>query len=163
ASALPGTAPSRFLAWGLGPPRSMHSRATLTCTVEEHRSPWRSRRFGGERMDATAGEPAGFGGQLGTLRQAAGLAPQEAAERPAAGGGGALGRGARRRPSPHPVRAPAPALGLWGAAGAELVRAPRKRGGPSLAPPPAGSTLALPIPATPLVGRAREIVEIGDL
>jgi predicted ATPase/DNA-binding CsgD family transcriptional regulator/DNA-binding XRE family transcriptional regulator len=116
-------------------------------------------------MDATASEPAGFGEQLRTLREAAGLTQEELAERAGltARGVGALERGDRRRPYPHTVRALATALGLSEAAGAELVRATRKRGGPSLAPTPAGSTLALPIPATPLVGRAREIVDLGDL
>src|SRR5215218_1346239 len=104
-----------------------------------------------ERMDATAGAPSGFGEHLRTLREAAGLTQEELAERAGltARGVGALERGDRRRPYPHTVRALATALGLSEAAGAELVRATRKRGGTSLAQAPAGSTLALPIPATP--------------
>ena len=116
-------------------------------------------------MDATAGAPSGFGEHLRALREAAGLTQEELAERAGltARGVGALERGDRRRPYPHTVRALATALGLSEAAGAELVRATRKHGGTARSPTPAGSTPALPVPVTPLVGRAREIAEIGGL
>jgi predicted ATPase/DNA-binding CsgD family transcriptional regulator/transcriptional regulator with XRE-family HTH domain len=119
----------------------------------------------GERMDATAGEPSRFGERLRALREAAGLTQEELAERAGltAGGEGALERGDRRRPYSHTVRALATALGLSEAAGAEFIRSTRKPGGAALPPTAVGTTLALPIPVTSLVGRAREIAEIGGL
>jgi predicted ATPase/DNA-binding XRE family transcriptional regulator len=125
----------------------------------------------------TRDEPKGtgaalsFGARLRSLRQAAGLTQEELASQASLSPNAvsALERGARRRPHPHTVRSLADALGLPEEERAALVTSVPKRNG---AASPAereesarttSSTDALPHPATPLVGRGRELEEVRGL
>jgi predicted ATPase/DNA-binding XRE family transcriptional regulator len=121
------------------------------------------------RENETARRDAPFGARLRTLREAAGLTQEELASRAGLSPNavGTLERGQRRRPYPHTVRALADALDLSEEARASLLAAVPDRGedvrrtrevSPALAPP-----TALPHPATPLVGRERELGEVADL
>ncbi len=112
-----------------------------------------------------------FGARLRSLRQAAGLTQEELASRASLSPNAvsALERGARRRPHPHTVRTLADALGLPEEERTALVTSVPKRSG---AASPAereesarttSSTDALPHPATPLVGRGRELEEVRGL
>jgi predicted ATPase/DNA-binding XRE family transcriptional regulator len=111
-----------------------------------------------------------FGARLRSLREAAGLTQEELAFRadlsPKAVS--ALERGERKRPYPHTVRALAHALGLPDEDRVALLAAvPRRGEAASFAADevsPASSELpALPHPATPLVGREREMEEVRGL
>ena len=119
----------------------------------------------------SAGTGGTFAGRLRGLREAAGLTQEELASRaglsPSAVG--VLERGRRRRPYPHTVRALADALGLDEEGRAELLASVPGRGkdDPAMpedvtAPAPARAS-ALPDPATPLVGRERELEEVAGL
>jgi predicted ATPase/DNA-binding XRE family transcriptional regulator len=100
---------------------------------------------------------------LRQLREAAGLTQEELASRAGltAKAISMLERGERRRPYPHTVRSLADALGLSQDERAALLAAvPRKDGeAPPARVAPPGS--ALPIPATPLVGREQDLKEIA--
>ena len=106
-----------------------------------------------------------FGDQLRRLREAARQTQEELAERAGLSRDAvsALERGHRRHPQLHTVRALAIALGLSDEQAESLRASIPKRSGPRSSPvadlPPA----ALPVPATRLVGRQREMVEIRRL
>ena len=122
-------------------------------------------------------EQAPFGARLRRLRRGAGLTQEELALRAGLtpNAVSALERGARRRPYPHTVRSLADALGLSEEGRAALLEAVPERasgrgGGVAGAEdaqgggfPPAPAATALPHPATPLVGRARELEELRGL
>ena len=105
------------------------------------------------------------------MRRAAGLTQEELASRAGLSPNavGALERGARKRPQPHTVRSLSDALGLSGDERAALLASVPGRGEatPSAAEgspaSPAPVAPALPHPSTPLVGRRREVEEVGDL
>ena len=116
------------------------------------------------------GAAASFGARLRSLREAAGLTQEELASRaslsPAAVS--ALERGVRRRPQPHTVRALSDALELPEEERAALLASVPKRSEAASSATegisPASSAMsALPHPATPLVGREREIEEVRGL
>jgi transcriptional regulator with XRE-family HTH domain len=115
------------------------------------------------------GGAASFGERLRRLRETAGLTQEELASRAGltAKAISALERGERRRPYPHTVRALAEALELSEEERASLTEAvPRREGGE--APTPelrevATSLSTLPASLTPLLGREREVEEIGRL
>ncbi|HEX2182473.1 MAG TPA: helix-turn-helix domain-containing protein, partial [Rubrobacteraceae bacterium] len=114
----------------------------------------------------TGGEETHFGERLRNLREAAGLTQEELASRASltAKAVSALERGERKRPYPHTVRALADALGLGEAERASLVSSVPRRGADVLAQQSAGSVSATPAaPLTPLVGREREVEEVGGL
>lgn len=107
-----------------------------------------------------------FGNLLRRLRLATGLSQEQLAERAAltAAAVGALERGDRRHPYPHTVAALAEALDLTPAQRRQLLDAvpPRgvvrqRDGGP------ADGSSPLPVPLTPLVGRAHELALITSL
>ena len=110
-----------------------------------------------------------FGARLRTMRRAAGLTQEELASRAGLSPNavGALERGARRRPQPHTVRALSDALNLpEGERAALLASVPERGGTPGDAerhPPASPGVPALPRPATPLVGREREVAEVRGL
>ena len=116
-----------------------------------------------------------FGARLRSLRQAVGMTQEELANRAGLSPNAvsALERGQRRRPYPHTVRALAEALGDEDKRAA-LLAAVSARGGaasstaaedtPAPAPAPSSSvSFAIPRPATPLVGRERELEEVASL
>ena len=114
-----------------------------------------------------------FGDLLRDLRQNAGLTQEELAARAGLSPNavGALERGQRRRPYPHTVRALAEALGLGEEGRASLLAAVPGRTEPApqveeasrATVPPRAASMALPYPATSLVGRERELEEVTDL
>ena len=117
--------------------------------------------------EGTAGRRGAFAERLRGMREAAGLTQEELALRaglsPAAVS--ALERGIRRRPYPHTVRTLADALQLSADERAALLGAVTGRGG-SLAPAAEASAparLALPRPATPVLGRERDLEEVAGL
>ncbi len=105
------------------------------------------------------------------LRETAGLTQGELAWRAGISPNAVsvLERGRRRRPYPHTVRALADALGLDEDTRAALLAAVPRRGAGGASPsaagadPPYDHSSSLPNPATPLVGREREVAEILDL
>jgi predicted ATPase/transcriptional regulator with XRE-family HTH domain len=107
-------------------------------------------------------EASPFGARLRWLREAAGLTQEELADRAGltARGISDLERGARRRPYPHTVRSLSDALGLSGDERASLLASVPKRG-TATAPVTVSEPVPLPVPPTPLVGRERELGEIG--
>jgi predicted ATPase/DNA-binding XRE family transcriptional regulator len=117
------------------------------------------------------GEALSFGARLRTLRQAAGLTQEELASRASLSPNAvsALERGVRRRPHPHTVRSLADALGLPEEERADLVASVPKRSEPASSAEreevvrATSSTSGLPHPATPLVGRGRELEEVRGL
>jgi len=107
-----------------------------------------------------------FGGMLRGLREAAGLTQEELAMRAGltAKGVSALERGERKRPYPHTVRSLADALELSEAERVNLFAAvPRRAADTGAAAPEPGVPSAVPTPFTPLLGRERELEEIGSL
>jgi predicted ATPase/DNA-binding XRE family transcriptional regulator len=114
------------------------------------------------KVDAVTGLP--FGARLRRLREAAGLTQEELAVRAGLSRNavGALERGIRKRPYPHTVRSLARALGLSEEERTALSSAVPKEGGadPFSVPAPAAES-NLPRPTTSLLGRERELVEIG--
>ncbi len=108
-----------------------------------------------------AGAPpeAPFGGRLRALREGAGLTQEELAAKAGltAKAVNALERDERKRPYPHTVRSLADALGLGEEDRLSLLAPVQKRGEPS----PAAPVPALPVPPAPLLGRGRELAEIG--
>ena len=124
------------------------------------------------RKETPGKEDASFGSHLRNLRRAAGLTQEELALRAGLSPNavGALERGARRRPYPHTVRVLSDALNLSENERAALVATvPGPGGGPAgredagghLPVSPAVSTF--PHAATQLVGREREVEEVGEL
>ena len=124
------------------------------------------------RDETPEGAKEPFGAHLRSLRQAAGLTQEELASRAGLSPNavGALERGARRRPHPHTVRSLSDALELSEEGRAALLASvPKKRGEPASSAaegsPASTATVptALPHPATPLVGRERELEEVTGL
>jgi predicted ATPase/DNA-binding XRE family transcriptional regulator len=125
----------------------------------------------GRSQNGPSGTGEAFAERLRSLRQAAGLTQEELAFRaglsPSAVG--VLERGARRRPYPHTVRALADALGLDVEERTSLLAAVPKRGevgtgsSGSRDAPESALSPDLPNPATPLVGRERELEEVAGL
>jgi predicted ATPase/DNA-binding XRE family transcriptional regulator len=111
------------------------------------------------------GRDAPFGARLRQLREAAGLTLEELAQKAGltARGIGDLERGARNRPYPHTVRSLADALELPEDERAALFAAVPKRGGGGRSAPAVVPHPALPVSATPLVGRERNLEEVADL
>ena len=126
-----------------------------------------------DAREVISGEGAdSFGAYLRNLRRAAGLTQEELASRAGLSPNavGALERGARRRPYPHTVRSLSDALNLPEEERAALLAAVPGRGGgpvgreePEGDSPVSAAVSALPSPATPLVGREREVEEVGEL
>jgi len=113
-----------------------------------------------------------FGTRLRRLRETAGLTQEELAARAGLSvkAVGLLERGERRRPYPHTVRSLADALGLSEGGRAALLAAVPKRSEAASSAAEEGTSQtpstpvsALPHPATPLVGRERELGEVGGL
>ena len=106
-----------------------------------------------------SGAVAPFGGRLRALREGAGPTQKELAAKAGltAKAVSALESGERKRPYPHTVRSLADALGLGEEDRLSLLASVQKRGEPS----PAAPVPALPVPPTPLLGRGRELAEIG--
>ena len=106
-----------------------------------------------------------FAGLLRGLRQAAGLTQEELALRAGMSPNAvsALERGVRKRPYPHTVRALADALGLDETERTALLASVPAREAADA--PAAGASMrgALPHPATPLLGRGREVEEVVSL
>src|SRR3712207_4805382 len=110
-------------------------------------------------------EAPSFGAHLRRLREAAGLSQEELAFRAGLSPNavGTIERGVRKRPQPHTVRSLADALGLAGQERTALLAAVPAR--VDAAPPDrrVAKTYELPHPATPLVGRERELEEVSGL
>jgi predicted ATPase/DNA-binding XRE family transcriptional regulator len=103
-----------------------------------------------------------FGARLRRLREAAGLTQEELAGRAqlTRNAISSLERGERKRPYPHTVRSLADALGLSDDERAALLAAvPRKDGEPHTVRVALPES-ALPMPATPLVGREQDLKEV---
>jgi predicted ATPase/DNA-binding XRE family transcriptional regulator len=103
-----------------------------------------------------------FGTMLRELRVTAGLTQEELASRAGltAKAVSALERGERRRPYPHTVRALSEALELSEQDRGSLLSAVPGRNAES--PAADGRPTLLPVTHTPLLGRERELSEIGD-
>lgn len=110
-----------------------------------------------------SGAEGPFGERLRRLREAAGLTQEELAARAGltAKAVSALERGERKRPYPHTVRSLADALDLPEDERLALQAAIPRRGAEAPAAPVPDAEPALPGPHTPLVGRERELAEIG--
>jgi predicted ATPase/transcriptional regulator with XRE-family HTH domain len=122
----------------------------------------------GRSASKASGEDAApFGGRLRRLREAAGLSQEELASRSGltARAISMLERGERKRPYPHTVRSLAEALELSEGERTVLTEAIPRRGDNALVSVEAAGThsFPLPVPLTPLLGREREVEEIGGL
>jgi predicted ATPase/DNA-binding XRE family transcriptional regulator len=118
----------------------------------------------GESVRAAQESP--FGTKLKRLREAAGLTQEELAGRAGLtrNAVSALERGERRRPYPHTVRAIADALGLSDEERSALVAVVAgKAGDHNAGAAEVISEPLLPIPATPLLGRERDLREVRNL
>jgi transcriptional regulator with XRE-family HTH domain len=106
-----------------------------------------------------------FGARLRRLRKDAGLTQQELAERAglSLNAVNGLERGVRRHPYPHTVRSLAEGLTLSEEERSSLLAAVPGRGNPSVEDAAGALEVSLPSPPTPLVGREREVGEIGEL
>ena len=149
----------------------MSKRSRVFC--DEHR--WYAYGVAeGESRKAVFGEDVSFGVRLRQLREAAGLTQEELAERAGLSRKAisVLERGERKRPYPHTVRSLADALGLPDDERASLLAAvPRRERGNLISyhsgeePSPTAQAdevvPTLPAPPTPLVGRERELEEVG--
>src|SRR3712207_2171549 len=126
-----------------------------------HRRPIRT----GYRLVVSAEHGSSFGGRLRRLREAAGLTQEELAGRAGLtrNAVGALERGERRRPYPHTVRALADALDLSGDERASLLAAVPRPDGESTGTARSFLDPGLPMPATPLLGRERDLREVRNL
>ena len=113
--------------------------------------------------DATPGRGAPFGARLRRLREGAGLTQEELASRAglSARAISSLERGERKHPYPHTVRSLADVLGLADDERASLLAAVPGRGDATQATATAPPESNLPSPSTPLLGRERELREIG--
>ena len=121
----------------------------------------------GGSASKASGEDAPFGARLRDLRETAGLTQEELAERAGltAKTISLIERGERKRPYPHTVRSLAEALELSEGERAVLTEAIPRRGENAPVPVEAAGTrsFALPVSLTPLLGREREVEEIGSL
>jgi predicted ATPase/DNA-binding XRE family transcriptional regulator len=121
---------------------------------------------GSEARDEAAERGVPFGALLRDLREGAGLTQEELARRAGLSPNavGTLERGARKHPYPHTVRSLADALGLSQDERATLLAAVPRRDAtaPDISDPGLHQS-SLPSPPTPLVGRERELAEIGEL
>ncbi|MDP9410692.1 MAG: helix-turn-helix domain-containing protein [Actinomycetota bacterium] len=126
------------------------------------------------REETPKGRAASFGARLRSLRRAASLTQEELALRAGLSPNAvsALERGTRRRPHPHTVRSLSDALGLPEVERAALLTAVPERDDAAFSAaeeeeegvaPASPSVSALPHPATPLVGRERELEEVRGL
>ncbi len=112
---------------------------------------------------------ATFGAHLRNLRERAGRTQEELAFQAGLSphAVGSLERGVRRRPYPHRVRSLADALGLSDEERAALLAAVPKRSRAASSGRQVGTAASalstLPNPATPLLGRERELEDITDL
>ncbi len=119
------------------------------------------------RNEAPESGATSFGARLRSLREPADLTQEELAFRAGLSSNAvsALERGVRRRPHPHTVRPLAEALELPEDGRAALLAAVPERSGAASsaeAAPASAAVSALPHPATPLVGRERELEELSD-
>ena len=106
--------------------------------------------------------PSGFGALLRQHRTAAGLSQEALAERAglSARAVSDIERGVKTRPHPATMRALADALELSGEDRAVLASSSRPRHAkPAVAPPPDG----LPVPVSPIIGRASELAMTIEL
>lgn len=124
----------------------------------------------GESFEGAPFRGESFGTHLRRLRREAGISQEELAARSglSANAVGALERGQRKRPYPHTVNVLAEALSLDAGARASLLGAVPMREAPKTVDRPYpeagyGKQAALPTPATPLVGRDRELEELQEL
>ena len=121
----------------------------------------------GESRSKASGVGASLGARLRDLRETAGLTQEELAERAGltAKTISLLERGERKHPYPHTVRSLAEALELSEGERAVLTEAIPRRGDGDPVPFEAAGThsFALPVSLTPLLGREREVEEIGGL
>ena len=120
----------------------------------------------GPSARGTSGDhEASFGARLKRLRDAASLTQEELACRAGltAKAVSAPERGVRRRPYPHTVRSLADALDLTDAERASLQAAVPGRGEKVRAPDAGTPPAVLPTPATPLVGRERDVEAVVGL
>jgi predicted ATPase/transcriptional regulator with XRE-family HTH domain len=103
-----------------------------------------------------------FGARLRRLRDAAGLTQEELAAKAGltARGISDLERGVRKRPYPHTVRSISEALNLPEDERASLLASVPRRSSATAQVTGSGAE-PLPVPSTPLVGRERELGEIG--
>jgi predicted ATPase/transcriptional regulator with XRE-family HTH domain len=116
----------------------------------------------------THGQEGSFGARLRSLRESAGFSQEELAARAqiSSHAVSALERGTRTRPYPHTIRALADALSATGDERAALIAAVPTRSKQTRGPGDAaqsGRSVALPIPATPLLGRDHEVSYVADL
>ncbi|MFC0681282.1 protein kinase [Lysobacter korlensis] len=104
-----------------------------------------------------------FGDHLRSLRKAKGFTQEELAERAGmtANGISALERGTRTRPYPHTIRVLSQALGLTPAEHAAFLAAAHDESAHEVERRP--SHAVMPVPATPLIGRQRELGELASL
>jgi predicted ATPase/DNA-binding XRE family transcriptional regulator len=120
----------------------------------------------GRPQSGPAGAGETFAEKLRSLREAAGLTQEELALRASLSPSavGVLERGVRRRPYPHTVRTLAEALGLSEEERASLLATVPKLGETAQSAEVVSTALSeLPHPATPLVGREREVEEASNL
>ena len=123
------------------------------------------------KNEAPESGASSFGARLRRLRQAAALTQEELASRAGLSSTAVstLERGTRRRPQPHTVRSLADALELRQEERAALMASVPKRSeaassaAEEKASPASSAVSALPHPATPLVGRQRELEELTGL
>jgi predicted ATPase/DNA-binding XRE family transcriptional regulator len=114
-------------------------------------------------VDMGTGRKTHFGARVRRLREASGLTQEELAGRAGLTRNAVslLERGERRRPHPHTVRALADALELSGEERAALLAlVPRQAGERDESDGEAHREPALPVPATPLLGRERDLREV---
>ena len=119
----------------------------------------------GQSPDKASEHDDSFGARLRRLRKDAGLTQQELAERAglSLNAVNGLERGVRRHPYPHTVRSLAEGLTLSEEERSSLLAAVPGRGNPSVEDAAGALEVSLPSPPTPLVGRKREVGEIGEL
>jgi transcriptional regulator with XRE-family HTH domain len=118
----------------------------------------------GEPRSTVFGQDVSFGERLRLLREAAGLTQEELAERAGLSRKAIsmLERGERKRPYPHTVRSLVDALGLSeDERGSLLASIPRRDSVYATVPATDSGLELLPAPSTPLVGRERELEELG--
>lgn len=120
----------------------------------------------GSRNAAPGHGASPFGARLRRLREAAGLTQEELASKAGltAKAVSVLERGARKRPYPHTVRSLADSLGLNDDERAALFASLPGRGDAAAEPSTtAAAPSILPVPATALVGRERELESASEI
>src|SRR5918998_1008986 len=115
--------------------------------------------------NGAAGQGGAFSELLRGMREHAGITQEELALRAglSTNAVSAMERGVRRRPYPHTVRSLADALGLAEEERASLLAAVPSRGGSGWGAADTPERTALPHPATPVLGRERELDEVVGL